>query len=453
MSGTETTSTDTPAVRNEAGQLLDGRFFLQRPLGEGNFAEVWLAEQRVFDLLLRPVALKLFRGDQVTYDNAAEKLNDFVMLIQLQQEQSHPAVASHLVSVFDAGLLRKPDGRAFVAMEYVEGYPTVTGGSIRTLQGLIRAFRPVPVDLALRWMIQILHPLAWMHSLPRPVIHCDLKPDNILACGKDTLKVADFGLAQLAIGLLGTSTDAGALTCQAPETLAGLYPTPAADVYSLGLILYEMLAGKNPLAEVGMEASAQRQHEKYREQQVQARLDGLPPLPDCEHPDRPAGERLRDHPLLVEIVDRCLRFKASARYDNAGALLRAIEDYAEGREVVVLPPEQDGPDERPDELTLERLLAESEVLLRKGRHDEARERCERARQRFPNSAKPYRGLADIHLDQGQWQQSLAVCAEGRQVDPDEPELFEAIARAYDEGGQPGAAKAMRARAAELRKSK
>ena len=426
------------------GKLLDGRFLVQRRVGAGSFGSVYLADERVFNVRLRRVALKLLRREMVTPDNAAELLNDAIRLIDLQQERAYAEVAPHLVRVFGAGFLHERPDQAFVVMEYAEGYRAMAGSTIRTLHGLIRAFRPVPVDLALRWIIQILRPLAWMHTLPRPVLHCDLKPDNILACGKDNLKVADFGLAQLALGIVGTGGPAGALTCQAPETLAGTYPTPAADVYSLGLILYEMLVGSNPLADVGLEALAAKRHDEFRELQIQAReqWDGLPPFGE-EHPE------LDDDPLLLEIVDRCLQFRASRRYDNADSLLQAVERYAEGKGIVVLSQGKKLQEQKRVSPNLDRLLAETQALLRRERIDEARLRCEEARKRFPKSAKPYRWIAKICLIRGEWREALKVCAEGRALEPDDPELLYALADAYDMAGQTGAGQRIRQNADSL----
>jgi serine/threonine protein kinase len=425
------------AAERREGQTLDRRFYLQKWLGVGNFGAVYLAEQRVFDLALRPVALKLLHGEMVTEINAAQVLNDAVRLIQLQGEPAHAEVARYLTTVFDAGFLRDDPGQAFVAMEYVAGYPTPSGGSIRTLQGLIRAYRPVPVVLALRWMIQILRPLAWMHTLPRPVLHCDLKPDNILVCGRDLLKVADFGLAQLAFGLVGSSNAAGALTCQAPETLLGLHPTPAADVYSLGLILYELLAGSNPLLEVGREPLAAGRPEEFRQMQVQARQSGLPPLADAPHPE------LKNEPLLLEIVDRCLRFKAGERYDNAAALLQALERYAAGDGALVIPPSPESREEKPAAPSLDRLLGEAQALVRQGRREEARARCQEARSRFPRSARPYALLGRMLVDEGRWKEALRVCAEGVAADGADPEPLEVMALAREAGGQREAAESLR----------
>jgi serine/threonine protein kinase len=230
-----------------------------------------------------------------------------------------------------------------------------------------------------------------------------------------------------------------------------MYPTAAADVYSLGLILYEILAGENPLARVGLETLAASANERFRELQLKARVEGLPPLSDYEHPDRPRGERLADHPLLLEIVDRCLCFKASQRYDNAVALLRAVEDCAAGRGIVILPSEEEKQEDVP-KLSLDRLLVEVQALLRQSRTEDARARCEQARRQFSQSGKPYRWLAEILLaeDKNKWQEAVRICADGRGVDPNEPGLCETAAKAYDIGDQHEAAIQMRKIAMRLR---
>lgn len=417
------------------GQLLDGRFFVQRRLGSGSFGEVYLAEQRIFDRRLRSIALKLFSEQLVTEDNAGDVLNDAITLMQMQEDSSYPDVAPYLVTVLDAGFLRDLPGQAFIAMDYVSGYRPHEGTAIRTLHGLIRAFSPVTVDLALRWMTQILIPVAWMHSLQPAILHCDLKPDNILASGQDMLKVADFGLAQLTIGIVGTKGPAGALAYQSPETLAGADPTPASDVYSLGLMFYEILAGHNPLTDVLPAALAGSDSAQSRSHHLEARKAGLPSLHDSGHPE------LNDCRLLVDIIERCLRFNGSARYENAGALLQELRQYGgleESRE------------SEPEALALDRFRREVMLLIQANSLDNAWTLCEQAHKQFPGSARPYAWMADARLAQGLGGQALDLCATGLRVDKFEPEVYEAAGRAYDATGQRSLAEQMRRRGATCR---
>lgn len=421
------------------GQLLDGRFFVQRRLGAGTFGTVYLAEQRIFDRRLRSIALKLFNEQLVSEENAGEVLNDAIILMQMQEDPSYPEVAPHLVTVLDAGFLGDLPGRAFMAMDYVSGYRPHEGIPIRTLQGLISAFRPVPVDLALRWMKQILIPVAWLHSRRPHVLHCDLKPDNILASGRDMLKVADFGLAQLTTGIIGTGGAAGGLTCQSPETLAGADPTPASDVYSLGLVFYEILAGYNPIGDVHLHASAANDPAQLRKYHLEARKAGLPSLHETAHPE------LNDHRLLVDIIERCLRFNGSDRYENAGGLLEDLQQYG--------PPASlhTGEMSTPQAHTLNRLRREVVLLIHAGSLDDAWQRSERAMEQFPDSARPFAWMAEVRVAQGLCPQALELCASGLQVNDREPEVPEAAACAYDATGQPDLAARMRHLAASYRR--
>ena len=405
------------------GKILDRRFFLERDLGAGSFGAVYQAQQRIFDIPLRIIGLKLFHGKVVTEQNAPEVLKDAIMLMGLQQESSYREVAPYLVTAIDAGFTHEEPRRAYLVMDYVDGYPTGTGGTIRTLQGLIRAFKPVPVELALHWIKQILKPLAWMHTLSYPVLHCDLKPDNILADGKNRLKVCDFGLAQLVINNIGTSNLAGALSYQAPETLARQIPTTASDVYQLGLILYEILAGENPFTKLGLDALAAERNEEYRQIQFLARKQGLPDLIEYDTLE----QRLKDHPVLIDIVEKCLAFEGSKRYYNAADLLQEIELYKHGVS--------------PLDRSLEELIKEVKALLKQKRFTEARSCCEQAKERFPTSGQAYRWLGEIYLAEAKLErgdrkieklkEAIKICKEGSKVDANECELYKVIANAYD----------------------
>lgn len=425
------------------GTVLDGRFVVRRRLGAGGFGTVYLADQQVFDVTLRQVALKLFHRGLVTEANAREQLNDAVVLMRLQEEKNHPEASRHLITVLDAGFLRDADAQAFVAMEHVAGYRLAGGGTARTLRDLVDAFRPVPVQLALRWMTQVLRAVAWMHTLDPPVLHCDLKADNILPDGPDTVKVADFGLAQLAFGAVGLWGGAGALTCQSPETLAGVEPTPASDVYALGLLLHEILAGRHPFHEVGL---AETDDDGQRRRQLEARRTGVAPLTEADNPD------LVDHPLLSEIIAKCLRFRATERYGNAAMLLREIEAYAAGGELTVSLPGVRVPEGAAE---LRRLLAEAEALRRQGRATQARERAEAALARFPEEVAPYVSLAKLSLTAADWPEALRLCASALNLPAPSPadsaELLDVSAAAYEAGGKPSLAARMRERAAAARK--
>jgi serine/threonine protein kinase len=430
-------------------QLLDGRFLIRRKLGSGNFGSVYLADQRIFGVRLRPVALKLFHTSKVGPENAGQIFNDAIILVRLQQEANHAQFARNLVSIYDAGFLHERPDQAYIAMEYVEGYSPAEGIVIHALDRMIRRYHPVPVELALYWMVQILRPLAWMHTLDTPILHGDLKPDNILVCGKDTLKVADFGLAQLTHGIFGTG-GGGAISYQPPETLAGLKPTAASDVYSLGLLLYEILAGQNPLNAVGADALQAKRDEEYKNLQVQARRNGIPALTAADNAE------LADHPLLIEIVRRCLAFKASDRFTNAAGLLQAVEEYVQGKRFSLTPPpaeEREIPADLAPALTLERVLSEGDLFLRKGQLEEAQARYDQARQSWPQSAAPYWGLARVQLARRDWQETLKLCTAGRALEANAPEAFDLMADAYELGRQPGMVERLRAMALAAREQK
>lgn len=426
-----------------AGTVLDDRFVIRRRLGSGGFGTVYLADQKIFDLTLRQVALKLFHPDLVTGHNAREQLNDAAIVMRLQEEQSYPDATRHLITVLDAGILHS-ESRVYVAMEYVNGHRLPGGGTARTLADLSQAYQPVPVTLALRWMTQILCAVAWMHTLDPPVLHCDLKADNILAAGPDRLKVADFGLAQVAFGSVGLWGGVGAVTCQSPEMLADVEPTPASDVYSLGLLLYQILSGRHPLADVGARELAADDSAGYRQSQLAARRAGFPPLTKDDNPD------LADHPLVGELVCRCLQFRATDRYPNAAMLLREIEAYTSGVGRPV-PVAVEVPDESKD---LERLLSEAEAFVRQSNPAKAFERAETALARFPKAVAAYLCLARLALGSGEWAKALQHCAAGLALSALSPaesaELLEVSAECYEAGGNPSMAAKMRQRARDVR---
>jgi serine/threonine protein kinase/TolB-like protein/cytochrome c-type biogenesis protein CcmH/NrfG len=210
------------------GQLV-GPYRLLRLLGHGGMAEVWLA-QRADGSLQRDVALKLPRVSQVRPDLAGRFELERNILASLE----HPNIAR----LYDAG--DAPDGMPYLSMEYVAG---------QTITQWCDGHR-LGVPERLRLFIEILGAVQYAHE--RNVIHRDLKPSNILVGEAGRVRLLDFGVARL----LGGGAPAGALTREygramtpeyaSPESVLGEHGGAAGDIYSLGVVLHELLTGRRP---------------------------------------------------------------------------------------------------------------------------------------------------------------------------------------------------------------
>ena len=198
-----------------------GRYRLERPLGHGGMATVYLARD---EDLHRPVAIKLL-AEHLAGDTAFRER--FLREARLAARLSHPNV----VTVYDAG--EAEDGRPYIVMEYVPG---------TTLAELGR----IPPDEAVGLVVQACRGLAHAHSVG--LVHRDVKPQNLLLREDGTVKVADFGIARAAetTALTQVGTVLGTAAYLSPEQALGEEVTAAADVYSLGAVLYELLTGRPP---------------------------------------------------------------------------------------------------------------------------------------------------------------------------------------------------------------
>jgi beta-lactam-binding protein with PASTA domain/tRNA A-37 threonylcarbamoyl transferase component Bud32 len=203
--------------------LFDGRYRILRKLGSGGMANVYLAED---EDLGRRVAIKILN------DRYA---NDELFVERFRREAKSAAGLSHpnIVSIYDRG---EAEGTYYIAMEVIEG---------RSLKELILARGPLPMGQAIAYTLEMLEALRFAHR--HGIIHRDIKPHNILI--GERLKVTDFGIARAGASQM---TEAGSImgTAQylSPEQARGAPVTASSDLYSIGIVLYEMLTGKVPFS-------------------------------------------------------------------------------------------------------------------------------------------------------------------------------------------------------------
>src|SRR5918997_1695214 len=206
-------------------QLVDNRYRLVRPLGSGGMADVYLAHDSILD---RDIALKVMSTRYASDDEFVER---FKREAQSAAALSHP----NIVSIFDRG--ESEDGTYYIAMEYLPG---------GTLKDRIMSKGALPPRTAAAVALQIAEALQVAHE--RGVIHRDIKPHNILITESGDVKVTDFGIARAASSSTMTRTGSilGTAHYISPEQAMGEPVGPASDLYSLGIVLYEMLTGELP---------------------------------------------------------------------------------------------------------------------------------------------------------------------------------------------------------------
>ena len=267
--------------------ILNNRYQLDERIGSGGMAMVF----RATDLMLeRQVAIKLLRTDYSLDDNFRERF---------RQEAKAAANLTHpnIVTVHDFGL---DAGRLYIIMEYVPGVD---------LKSMIQERGRFSVDEALPLLIQACAGIGYAHR--SGLVHCDIKPQNMLVTPDWRLKVVDFGIAR---ALASISPDEkmevvwGSPQYLSPEQAAGGAPSPASDVYSLGVVMYEMLTGRPPFS-----APTAEEFVGHRDDPV--------PSPRKYNPSIPAQ--------LEEILLKVLAKEPSQRYRTADQLGRVLVTIAE----------------------------------------------------------------------------------------------------------------------------
>jgi len=209
------------------GELIDGRYELEELVGTGGMSSVYRARDT---LLERNVALKLMHQHHLEDDDYVER---FQREARTVAQLSHP----NIVTVIDRG---EDDGRPFIVFEYVDGV---------TLDKLVERDGALPVAEALRIAIAAARGLAFAHRQGH--VHRDVKPQNILLNGSGQPKVTDFGISRaldVKKGVTQTGTVLGTSNYIAPEQASGEKATAQSDVYSLGVVLFELLTGRRPFS-------------------------------------------------------------------------------------------------------------------------------------------------------------------------------------------------------------
>ncbi|HTQ60972.1 MAG TPA: serine/threonine-protein kinase [Candidatus Solibacter sp.] len=248
--------------------------------GRGGMGEVYRAE----DLKLGQLVAIKFLPEAISQDAAA--LSRFHSEVRIARQVSHPNVCR----VFDIG---DADGVPFLSMEYVDG---------EDLASVVRRIGRLSPDKATEVARQICAGLAASHE--RGVIHRDLKPANVMLDGAGKIRITDFGLAGIAASIQGADIRAGTPAYMAPEQLAGKEVTAKSDIYSLGLILYEILTGKR-----AFEAATLPDLIKLREQGTITNPSTL----------------VRDlDPLIERVILRCLENDPSKRPSSALQVAAAL---------------------------------------------------------------------------------------------------------------------------------
>jgi eukaryotic-like serine/threonine-protein kinase len=203
--------------------LFDGRYRIMRKLGSGGMADVYLAED---EELGRRVAIKILNDRHA---------NDEQFVERFRREAKNAAGLSHpnIVSIYDRG---EAEGTYYIAMEYLDG---------RSLKELVVARGPLPIPDSIEATRQVLSALRFAHR--KGVVHRDIKPHNVMADADGRLKVTDFGIARAGVSQM---TEAGSIigTAQylSPEQARGAAVDQRSDLYSIGIVLYEMLTGQVP---------------------------------------------------------------------------------------------------------------------------------------------------------------------------------------------------------------
>lgn len=273
------------------GSVVRDTYTVIEKLGEGAFSEVFLVRHKFLGLQ----AMKVFKTVSLvpTYDQFKEA---FVL-----SKVAHPNV----VRVFEANKIKTAEGdRCYITMEYLGG---------GTLQALLAKRAQLPIEKAVEVQKQICAGLATAHEQAPPIVHRDIKPQNILVAESSSgpqIKIADFGLAKNIDPRLRMVSAHGTWLYMPPEGFLN-YETPASDVYSAGLIFYQMLTGRFPFSPISYENDQQ-----FRLALAKSR---------AAVPETPSSFRKEVPSKIDSVCLRALQPEIKKRFQSAMEFLTALE--------------------------------------------------------------------------------------------------------------------------------
>ncbi len=279
-----------------------GSYKIRSRLGEGGMGEVYLASAAGPDSVEKPVAIKLIR-------QLHHQKQDFLAMFLEEFKVSYLLTHPNIVQTYDLGQL---EGHFFLVMEYVEGI---------TLADLMRSRGdhgqgPLPVAIALYIGSQVARGLDYAHSLedhaghPLHIVHRDVSPCNVLISSSGQVKITDFGLAKSTLRREHTKAGMikGKMSYMAPEQLKSVPLDHRADLYALGVVLYEMIGGENPFGDPDKLSPVRR-----------FSIQTLPPLSD----------KITDlDPAILGLVDQCLSADPAQRPTSAREVGRALDQMS-----------------------------------------------------------------------------------------------------------------------------
>jgi serine/threonine-protein kinase len=265
------------------GDVIAGRYELEELVDHGGMSSVYRGHDRMLE---RKVALKVLHAH---FLDDPEYVERFRREARAVAQLSHP----HIVTVIDRG---SSDGHQFIVFEYVDG---------ENLKQLIERTGPLPAERAIELGIQIADALAFAHA--HDLVHRDVKPQNVLIDTSGGAKVTDFGIARsldVDRGVTQTGTVLGTSNYLSPEQAAGEPVTPASDIYSLGVVLYELLAGEVPFRGDNLVVVAMKHV--------------------TEHPPNLLDQRPDVPPRLARAIEHALEKEPDRRFASMDALANEL---------------------------------------------------------------------------------------------------------------------------------